>query len=172
MIEAIGTDRGLEAGMTDPVTSEVRLPDDRPPGWANSIMRWAVTTPGIQAWVGQGVALLSFTGRRSGKRYSIPVSYQRDGEVVTVVTKRLRRWWHNFETPTEVELRLAGRTYAGKAEARTDPAEMLDFMTGYLQKRPVDAKAYGLRKEEVTGEKIARILPHIVMIRIEIDPIG
>jgi hypothetical protein len=35
----------------------------------------------------------------------------------------------------------------------------------------VDAKAYGLRKEEVTGEKIARILPHIVMIRIEIDPI-
>ena len=43
-------------------------------------------------------------------------------------------------------------------------------MTRYLEKRPVDAKAYGLKKDEVTREKIARILPHIVVIRIEIAP--
>jgi len=44
-------------------------------------------------------------------------------------------------------------------------------MISYLEKRPIDAKAYGLKKDEITREKIARILPHIVVIRIEIAPV-
>ena len=156
--------------MTDSAITEVRLPEDKPPEWANSLMKWAVTTPGIQAWVGQGVALLSFTGRKTGRHYTIPVGYQREGDTVTVVTKRLRNWWRNFETPAEVELRLAGHEYTGKAEAKPSDDETLEFMTSYLEKRPVDAKAFGLKKDEVTREKIARILPHIVLVRIHVTP--
>jgi hypothetical protein len=157
--------------MTDSATTEVRLPDDRPPNWANSMMKWALTAPGLQGMIGQGVALLSFTGRRTGKHYTIPVSYHREGDIVTVITKRQRNWWHNFETPLEVELRLAGRTFAGKAEARSSDDDTLEFMTSYLEKRPIDAKAYGLKKDEITREKISRILPHIVVIRIEVAQI-
>jgi deazaflavin-dependent oxidoreductase (nitroreductase family) len=151
-------------------TEQIQVPDDRPPGWANSLMRWALTTPGIQSWVGQGVALLTFTGRRSGKRYTIPVSYQRSDDVVTVVTKRVRKWWHNFETPAEAELRIAGHTYAGKAELIQSEAEVSDFMVDYLAKRPIDAKAYGLKSDQITREKIAGIVPHIVVIQIHISP--
>ena len=157
--------------MTESVTAEVQLPQDKPPQWANSMMKWALTTPGLQGMVGQGVALLTFTGRKTGKTYTIPVSYQRDGDIVSVITKRQRKWWHNFETALEVELRLAGRNYTGKAEAQPSNDEALEFMAGYLEKRPIDAKAYGLKKDEVTREKIARILPHIVVIRIDIAPI-
>jgi hypothetical protein len=156
--------------MTETTTIDVEIPNDRPPSWANSMMKWALTTPGFQGMVGQGVALLSFTGRKTGKRYTIPVSYDREGDTVTVITKRMRKWWHNFETPIEVELRLAGETFVGKAEIETDDTGVLDYMTGYLQKRPIDAKAYGLAKDERTREKIARIVPHIVVIRIEISP--
>jgi hypothetical protein len=42
-------------------------------------------------------------------------------------------------------------------------------MTEYLKERPVDAKAYGLAKDERTREKIARIIPHIVVIRVHIE---
>jgi F420H(2)-dependent quinone reductase len=156
--------------MTDSATTEVRLPDDRPPNWANSLMKWALTTPGLQGMIGQGVALLTFNGRKTGKRYTIPVSYHREDDIVTVTTKRQRKWWHNFETPLEVELRLAGRTFAGKAEARSDDQDTLELMIRYLEGRPIDAKAYGLKKDEISREKIARILPHIVVIRIEISP--
>ncbi|MFZ0625540.1 MAG: nitroreductase/quinone reductase family protein [Acidimicrobiia bacterium] len=160
--------------MTDtdtiPVETDVELPQDVPPAWANSLMRWAITTPVIQAMVGQGVALLTFTGRRSGKTYRIPVSYDREGDTVTVISKQVRNWWRNFETPREVHIRLAGVDYVGKAEAHTDVSEMRDFMVEYLERRPVDAKAYGLRRDEITHEKVARILPHIVLIRIEITP--
>lgn len=151
-------------------TGEVQIPQDKPPDWANSLMKWALTTPGIQSLVGQGVALLGFTGRRTGKQYTIPVSYDRQGDVVTIITKRQRRWWHNFESPIEVELRLAGHSYAGKAELERSDANTLEFMTEYLARRPVDAKAYGLAKEERTKEKVARIIPHIVVIHIAIAP--
>lgn len=155
--------------MTDVV--EVRMPEDKPPAWANSLMRWALNTPGLQAMVGREVALLGFTGRKTGQSYTIPVSYQRDGDRVTVVTKKLRNWWRNLETPSEVELRLAGLMYSGKAEVIAIDEEALEFMTEYLEKRPIDAKAYGLTKDEITKEKIARIMPHIVVIRIEVAPI-
>ena len=151
-------------------TAEVRMPQDKPPGWANSWMRWALSTPGIQGMVGQGVALLSFKGHKTANLYTIPVSYHRQGDTVTIITKRQRKWWHNFESPIEVELRLAGRMYAGKAEIEGDDAATLGFMTEYLKTRPIDAKAYGLARDEITEDKIARIIPHIVVIRIAITP--
>lgn len=156
--------------MSAEVATKVELPRDKPPGWANSLMAWALNTRGLQRMVGESVALLSFTGHKSGKSYTIPVSYDRDGATVTVITKRVRNWWRNFETPREVRVRLAGRDYIGKAEIRTDEADNLDFMTEYLTKRPIDAKAYGLAKDEIVREKVARIVPHIVVIRIEIAP--
>lgn len=155
--------------MTVPPTAEVRIPQDKPPVWANSWMKWALTTPGIQNMVGKGVALLTFKGRMTAKRYTIPVSYHRQDDLVTIITKRQRKWWHNFEFPIEVELRLAGRIHTGKAEIESDAAETLEFMTEYLKTRPIDAKAYGLAKDEITQDKIARIIPHIVMIRIAIE---
>jgi hypothetical protein len=156
--------------MTDISTTEVRLPRDVPPKWANSLMKWALTTPGLERMIGQGVALFTFTGHKTGDRYQIPVSYQRDDDTVTIITKKVRNWWRNFETPAEVELRLAGRVYSGKAEICRDEEANLNFMTDYLAKRPVDAKAYGLDKSDLAREKVARIIPHVVLIRIEIAP--
>lgn len=152
-------------------TTEVRLPDDRPPDWANALMKWACTTPLIERMVGQGVALISFSGRRTGKSYTVPVSYFREDDTVTVITKRQRKWWHNFETPTEVELRLAGKVYTGKAQIEANQTANLDFMVEYLAKRPIDAKAYGLDKDELVRDEIARIIPGIVIIRIEVSPV-
>lgn len=154
--------------MTVSPTAEVQIPQDKPPNWANSWMKWALTTPGIQSMVGKGVALLSFQGRNTAKLYTIPVSYHRQGETVTIITKRQRKWWHNFESPIEVELRLAGQMYTGRAEIEADEAEALEFMTEYLKTRPIDAKAYGLARNETTKDKIARIIPHIVVIHIAI----
>lgn len=154
---------------TSPPT-EHSMPMDAPPRWANSLMKWALTKPILQTTIGESLALLTFEGRRTGKQYTIPVSYQRDSDTVTVITKRPRQWWRNFETPTEVEIRLAGHDYTGKAEIDSDDAGNLRFMTEYLKKRPVDAKAFGLARDEVIEERIAKILPKLVIIRIEVSP--
>lgn len=157
--------------MTETLPTEVVVPQAKPPDWANSMMRWACTTPGIQRVVGQGVALVSFEGRKTGRTYTIPVSYHRQDDTVRIITKRQRKWWHNFESPIEVELRLAGRRYSGRAEIQTNDAETLDFMVEYLEERPIDAKAYGLSKDEVTRDNVARLIPELVVIRTDITPI-
>jgi hypothetical protein len=43
-------------------------------------------------------------------------------------------------------------------------------MVEYLTERPIDAKAYGLAKDEITRDKIARMMPHLVVIRIDVTP--
>lgn len=65
-----------------------------------------------------GLALLTVTGRHSGRRYSIPVGYQRDGGDVIVMVSEARRkqWWRNYYEPAPVEVRLRGRDYTGRAE--------------------------------------------------------
>lgn len=156
--------------MSDSATETIVVPDDRPPGWANSFVKWALTTPVIEKWLGQTLALLTFRGRRTQKEYVIPVSYWREDDVVTIVTKRSRKWWHNFEDPAMVQLRLAGVVHEGKAGIVIDEEEILVFMLEYLAKRPVDAKAYGLGKEDIVAEKVSALIPQIVMIRIELEP--
>ena len=158
--------------MTDTSTTDVRLPEDIPPKWANALMKLALTTPGLERMIGQGVALLTFTGHQTGQKYTIPVSYQRDGDTVTIITKRVRNWWRNFEVPAEVDIRIAGLDYHGRAGIELEKNENLDFMTTYLAKRPIDAKAYGLAKSDLSREKVARIIPHIVVIRVEVAPSG
>lgn len=156
--------------MTTAPQTQPRFSMDAPPAWANAWMRWALTTPVLQSMVGRGVALLSFTGRRTGRPYTVPVSYHRQGETVTVITKRPRVWWRNFESPTAVRVRLAGRDYAGTARLDSDDAANLTFMTEYLRTRPMDAKAYGLAQEGITEEAVAALLPYLVIIRIDLHP--
>ena len=103
-------------------TEAPELPSWTPPSWLNSMMKVMLHTPGLQRVVGQAIALLSFTGRRSGTRYTTPITYLRDGDEVVVITKRFRTWWKNLQDEPQVELRLAGATFAvGRAWRSVSP---------------------------------------------------
>lgn len=77
---------------------------------------------------------------------------------MTIITSRSRNW-RSFETPTAVELRLAGDEYTGKALIDSSHAGNPRFMTEYLKKRPVDAKAFGLARNEVIESGSPRSFP-------------
>ncbi len=64
----------------------------------------------------QRFILLSFTGRKSGKLYTLVVGYRREGEVLEVISPR--NWWRNLRGEnTQVAVLLQGRWYHGVAEA-------------------------------------------------------
>jgi F420H(2)-dependent quinone reductase len=52
-------------------------------------------------------AILVWTGRKSGRRYSTPVSYVREDDIVWVTTGD--RWWRNLRDGAPVMVRIAGR---------------------------------------------------------------
>lgn len=144
-----------------------------PPKWLNLFMSGFLRTPGLQRILGRSIALISFTGRHSGARYTIPVSYARDDGMVVILSRSSRIWWRNFETRPAVELRLAGKTFTGTAAARLVIEEDLATLISFLEKRPFDAKAYGVsldRGGRLTEENARRLVSRVVIIRIRLDP--
>ena len=150
-------------------TDTITIPTWTPPLWLNAGMKLMLRTPGLQRFLGRAIALVTFTGRRSGRSYTTPVTYARHGDTVIVITKKFRKWWRNFEERPEVQLRLAGRTFTGRAKASVgDEREASTLMT-FLQNRPVDAKAYGVTLDpdgRVSLDEARALLPHVVIIRI------
>lgn len=122
-----------------------------------------------------GLALLTITGRRSGRRYAIPVGYQRDGDEIVVMVSEARRkqWWRNYYEPAPIEVRLCGRDHTGRAELVPPGSERFrDLAEGTLRRVPWMRRVFrvdgydpraGLRTDQLDrlGEEIA-----IVSIRI------
>lgn len=98
--------------MTAPVLDRPRW---TPPRAANSLMGLMLRTPGLQRIVGKSTALLTFTGRKTGRRITTPLSYVRDGERIVVTGHRTRNWWRNLRENPEVVVRLAGKNRSGVA---------------------------------------------------------
>jgi hypothetical protein len=82
----------------------------------NPGISWILRSP-LHFLLSPGLMLISVTGRRSGRRYTIPVGYQRDGDGLFVMVSHARRkqWWRNYREPGPVELRLCGRELRGRA---------------------------------------------------------
>jgi hypothetical protein len=66
--------------------------------------------------------LITVTGRQSGREYTFPVWYRREGETVKIVPEwpERKRWWRNLLDPAPVRLQIAGRDRTGTATARGD----------------------------------------------------
>ncbi len=77
-----------------------------------------------------GLVELSYTGRRTGRRVTLPVMYARDGDLAVVLVARAERktWWRNFVgQPQPVRVRMPGGARHGIAEVLASGA------TGYPQ---------------------------------------
>ena len=73
--------------------------------------------------VGRAFAIVTYTGRRSGKRVSLPVGYRRrdDELLIGVAMPDAKTWWRNFlGEGGPVTVTLDGRERAGHAVATRD----------------------------------------------------
>jgi hypothetical protein len=87
----------------------------------NPVVRGVLRSPAHGLLSGH-LALLTVTGRRSGRAFTFPVGYHRDGDRVTIGVDwpERKRWWRNLSDPAPVEIWLAGVRRAGTAQARGD----------------------------------------------------
>ncbi len=84
----------------------------------NPFMRMILMSP-LHAVASSRVALITVTGRRSGRVFTLPVGYRQLGDTVTIsvgVPER-KQWWRNVRGGGPVELRLRGEEHAGWAKA-------------------------------------------------------
>jgi F420H(2)-dependent quinone reductase len=96
-------------------------------GWnrvVNPPVRLLLNSPAHRLASGS-MALITVTGRRSGRSFTIPTSYRRDGERVTIAVAwpESKLWWRNLTgIGAPVELEIAGQHYRGQAIVHGDEA--------------------------------------------------
>lgn len=89
----------------------------------NKLMKPWLESPRYSRFVSGRMALISYTGRRSGKTFTTPVAYQRKGAEVTiaVATPDHKSWWRNFQGDgARMQLKLKTGNHVGQAIASKD----------------------------------------------------
>jgi hypothetical protein len=96
-----------------------------PQGFVNRVNTCAVGLRASPRWgrvVRRHVTLVTYSGRRSGRTFTTPVGYRRDGATVTIGVRLpdAKTWWRNFlgdGAPISLDLDGGRR---GHAVARQD----------------------------------------------------
>ncbi|MDE0272834.1 MAG: nitroreductase/quinone reductase family protein [Gammaproteobacteria bacterium] len=84
--------------------------------------------------------LITFTGVRTGRSYSTPLRYLRDGETIRCFTSKDTRWWRNLRKGARVWLTLQGVGAPYQASIIVDePGRVRQLLTDYLRQHPGDA---------------------------------
>jgi deazaflavin-dependent oxidoreductase (nitroreductase family) len=122
----------------------------------------------LHGLLSSSLLLLTVTGRHSGRRYSIPVGYQRDGDDLLVMVSEARRkqWWRNYYEPGPVSVHVRGIERAGCASLVAPGSdEFRQIVEGALRRLPWLARVFhidydsreGLRSDQLDflGEEIA-----------------
>ena len=89
----------------------------------NERMSTLIASPRWGRFVGRKIVLLTYTGRRSGRTFTIPVGYVRDGDRITIGVRmpEAKTWWRNFlGAGASLSLHLDGTDRAGHATSHRD----------------------------------------------------
>ncbi|MBN2115814.1 MAG: nitroreductase family deazaflavin-dependent oxidoreductase [Anaerolineales bacterium] len=139
------------------------------PPLVNKTMKFMLRSP-LHGIVSKNFLLITFTGRRSGKTYTTPVSYSRDGDYLYVFTHAT--WWKNLHPGVPVTIRLRGRDVQGLPEpVAEDKQAVAAGLMDHLQRSPYDASFYGVTFDEnknPKAEDVEKGAQTAVMIRIRL----
>jgi deazaflavin-dependent oxidoreductase (nitroreductase family) len=96
-------------------------------GLANRVVRGLLRTPLISAAMGNRLVTLYFVGRKSGRKYTIPVTYiPHEGDLLIGTPFG---WGRNLRTGEPVEIRLKGKRRPADVVAYTDEADVTRVYT-------------------------------------------
>lgn len=141
----------------------------------NPLISGLLRTPVLHWLLSPGIMLITVTGRRSGRRYTIPVGYRLQGNDVTVMVSEARKkqWWRNYREPAAVALRLRGRQRRGTAEVVPPGSPEFRRRAEWLLRRvPGLPRVFGIELDRQSGlsdAQVAHLGREAALVRIELE---
>ena len=135
----------------------------------NPVMKAILHSP-LHGLVSDQLILLTFAGRKTGNRYTIPVGYKREGDTLQVTTES--PWWKNMRDGASVTVRLKGERRPAYAEAITDTEAVAKVIHADLEEHGVERarRRYRLDIDHLPSiEELSQLVEGKVVIRIELD---
>ena len=147
-------------------------------GWwtnhvANPVLRPLLRSP-LGRLMGKRLAVLRYTGVRTGRRHALVCRYARTTTTVWVLVADPERkvWWRNFRSPADVDLWLAGRRVGARAVAvvgSDQPREARRGLRAYVRSLPDAARPLHL-PDATDPSALAATAKRVVLVRADLLP--
>ena len=137
------------------------------PPFVNDAMKFVLRSP-VHKMVSKFTLLITFTGRKSGKSYTTPVSYSRYDNQVYIFTHA--NWWKNLCGGATVTLIIQGQERQGFAEPITEDKETIaTWLAAHLRDVPSDAKYYSVtldKQGNPNADEVKQAVQTVTMIHV------
>ena len=135
----------------------------------NPMVIWLLRSP-LRSLVDKQTMLITVTGRKSGKHYTFPVSYIRDGETLLIISQRNRTWWRNLRDGAPVTIFLQGHVWRARGDTFTNTGMAANILLLILQHVPTYQQLLHV-KLDVSGqpehpEALQRLAQGYVIVRL------
>ncbi|HTX90000.1 MAG TPA: nitroreductase family deazaflavin-dependent oxidoreductase [Anaerolineales bacterium] len=107
----------------------------------NFFIKALVNSP-FHSILGNSFAVITVTGRKTGKPITTPINVATVGGVLTVISLRDRTWWRNLREARPAWLRRAGKRSRVRAELLEAPEAVQSNLQEYFAQYPGYAKYY------------------------------
>ena len=140
----------------------------------NPLFSWILRSP-FHWLVSPGVTLITVTGRRTGRRYTIPVGYQRDGDTVVILVSEAskKQWWRNYVEPGPAELLLKGMPVRGSAQVMPpESPEFREWAERTFRRLPFLGRQFSVaynRRAGLTDAQVAHLGREAAIVKITLE---
>lgn len=135
----------------------------------NDFMAWVLRSP-LHGLLSGGMLLLTVTGKKTGKQYTVPVGYYVENGVYWVMTSRNRTWWKNLRGGAKVELLLKRKSVRAAAQTETEESAVALRLEEYLRHVPQAASRMGILIDggKPNSEDLLRTAKERLFVRFEL----
>lgn len=109
------------------------------PKWLLAVQVWLLRRNIIRSF-NETLMVITTTGRKSGKRFSLPIGYIRDGSDILTFSSirggRYSNWYENVLANKTATLEVQGQSYEMQGEPITDQEGLRHTLTVYKQNKP------------------------------------
>jgi len=122
-----------------------------------------------------GLMLITVTGRKTGRRYTIPVGYHEMADAIVVLVSEAPRkqWWRNYRQAGPIEARVRGRTRRGRAQLlAADSEEFQQRADASFRRSRMIPWIFGVDFDPRTGltdSQVRALAAHAAIVRITLD---
>jgi deazaflavin-dependent oxidoreductase (nitroreductase family) len=136
-------------------------------GFPKFVLRLPFQTP-----MSKRLILISYTGRKTGKSYTIPVSYVQQGDDLLIPGGGV--WKSNLETGAPVRIRFSGKERNATPEVIRDTDEVEELVTFMMAANPAVSRFIGVPKQSDGRPDRAKLDEAVrggfALVRLHLDP--
>ncbi len=136
----------------------------------NDFMSWVLRSP-IHGMLSANTMLITVTGCKTGTKYTTPVGFYREGDMLWILSSRDRTWWKNLNGGANVDLLLKRKQAQGFAELEQEESAVQARLCDYIKHIPQAAKPMGIHIENgrPNPENIARLAKDRLFVKITLS---